>query len=200
MNQAVAAWEDFDKGTEILEGNDSAFVGLADFNIPSQTGDEFLCTSHGRPCIGVNADCTIILNIHLSTRFGANAFDRFPARSDQKPNFILRDFEHFDLRCVLGEFRAVSGQDGAHEFEDVVTSLGGAVDSILQHGKGKAREFEVQLEAGHTLCGAAQFKVHVAEVIFASDDVGEHLVAEHFRACSVEFGDESDANACNGRF
>ena len=66
--------------------------------------------------------------------------------------------------------------------------------------RGRPGEFEVQLKAGHTLCGAAQFKVHVAEVIFASDDVGEHLVAEHFRACGVKFGDESYANACNGRF
>ncbi len=155
MNQAVTAWEDFNKGTEILEGDDTTFVGLADFNIPSQTRDEFLCASHGRAGVGIDADSTIVLNIHLSTRFGANAFDGFSAWSDQKPDFILRDFEHFDLRSVGGEFRTVSGQDGAHEFEDVVTSLGGTVDGVLQHGEGKAGEFEVQLEASHTLGGAA---------------------------------------------
>ena len=79
-------------------------------------------------------------------------------------------------------------------------SLGGAVDRILQHGEGEARKFEVQLESGHTLGGAAQFKVHISEVIFATDNVGEHLVTEHFGARGIELGDESNANACDGCF
>ncbi len=44
--------------------------------------------------------------------------------------------------------------------------------------------------------GAAELEVHVAEVVFAADDVGEQRVARNY--VSAEFGDEAAADAGDG--
>ena len=36
MNQTITSGKDFDKGAEILEGDDTAFVGLADFDVSGE--------------------------------------------------------------------------------------------------------------------------------------------------------------------
>lgn len=141
MHEAIPAGKDFDKGAEIFERDDATFVGLADFNIPGQSGNEFFGASHGGAGIGVDANGAVVLNIDLRACFGADAFDGFPAGSDEEADLILRDFEHFDLGGVGGELGAMSGQDGAHEFEDVMPSFGGAVDGVLKQAEGEAGKF-----------------------------------------------------------
>ncbi len=59
---------------------------------------------------------------------------------------------------------------------------------------GHAGKLQVELEAGDAVLGAAEFEVHVAEVIFGTDDVGEQVVALHV-ALLVVLGDETDGNA-----
>ncbi len=61
---------------------------------------------------------------------------------------------------------------------------------------GIAREsfdFEVHLEGGNAVFCAADFEVHITEVVFIADDVSEHGV-------SVAFGDEAHGDACDGSF
>ena len=56
------------------------------------------------------------------------------------------------------------------------------------------------MEPSDACGGAAQFEVHVSEMVFTADDIGEHLVAEHFLASGIELGDESYADSGDGRF
>ena len=200
VNQAVATGKDFDKGAEILEGDDTAFVGLADLDIAGEAGNELFSASHGRAGVGVETNGAVVFHVHLGARFGADAFDGFATRSDEKPDLILSDFKHLDLGGVGGELVAMAGQDGGHELEDVVTSFGGAVDGVLEHRQGETGEFEIELESSDSFGGAAKFEVHIAEVVFAANDVGQHLVTEHFRARGIELGHESDTDARNGGF
>ena len=56
------------------------------------------------------------------------------------------------------------------------------------------------MEPSDACGGAAQFEVHVSEMVFAADNIGEHLVADHFGACGIEFRDESYADSGDGGF
>ena len=38
-------------------------------------------------------------------------------------------------------------------------------------------KFQIELETGDAGVGAAKFEIHVAEMIFGADDVGEQFVA-----------------------
>ena len=57
-------------------------------------------------------------------------------------------------------------------------------------------KLQVELETGDALLGAAELEVHVAEMVFAADDIGEQCVAgDHV---SAVFGDESAADSRDG--
>ena len=90
--------------------------------------------------------------------------------------------------------------DGGHELKNFVAGGGGTIDRIVEERKRQAREFEIQLESSDACGGAAQFKVHITEMVFAADDIGEHLVADHFGACGIKFRDEPDADSGDGGF
>ena len=56
------------------------------------------------------------------------------------------------------------------------------------------------MEPSDACGGAAQFEIHVSEMVFAADDIGEHLVADHFLASGIEFSNESYADSGDGGF
>jgi len=196
--QAVAAGEDLDKGAEVLDGDDAAFVGLADLDLAGEAGDELLGAGHGGAGVGVDADSAVVIHVDLGAGFGTDALDGFAAGADQQADLILRDLHHLDLRGVLGDRAARGGQDLAHKVEDLRAGVGGTVDRVLEEGERQAGELEVQLEAGDALASAAKFEVHVAEVVLGADDVGEELVTQALGAGGVVLGDEADADAGDG--
>ena len=59
-------------------------------------------------------------------------------------------------------------------------------------------KFQIELETGDTVLGAAKFEIHVAEMIFGTDDVGEQVVALQIPLLVV-LGDQADGNAGNRR-
>ena len=42
-----------------------------------------------------------------------------------------------------------------------------------------AGEFQIELKTGDARVGSAKFEIHVAEMIFGADDVGQQFVAFH---------------------
>ena len=59
----------------------------------------------------------------------------------------------------------------------------GLVDGFVEDAEREAGELEVELVAGDAFAGAAEFEVHVAEEVFAADDVEQHLVGLHRAVC-----------------
>ena len=64
------------------------------------------------------------------------------------------------------------------------------MDGFLENLQWDAGEFEIELISGDAFAGAAQFEVHVAEMVLASDDVEQRLVALEISGL-IELGDES---------
>ncbi len=135
MNETVAAWEDFDKDAEILEGNDATFVGFSDFDIPSQARDKFFGADHGWAGVSVDTYRAIVLDVDFSTRFGADALDGFATRSDEESDFVLGNLKGFDLRSVRGEFVTMRRDDGGHKLKNFVAGGGGTINRIVEKRK-----------------------------------------------------------------
>ena len=57
-----------------------------------------------------------------------------------------------------------------------------------------AGKLQVELEAGHAVVGAAQFEIHVAEMVFAPDDVGQQFVTFQLSILAM-LRDEADGNS-----
>ena len=135
MNETVAAWEDFDKDAEILEGYDATFVSFSDFDISGEARDKFFGTDHGWTGVGVDAHRAIVLDVDFGTRLGADAFDGFATGSDEESDFVLGDLKGFDLRSVGGEFVTMRRDDGGHKLKNFVTGGGGTIDRIVEKRK-----------------------------------------------------------------
>ena len=88
----------------------------------------------------------------------------------------------------------MSGKSLLHVIEDKTTVLAGIVDRDGHELVADALELEIQLESGDTDLGAAELEVHVAEVIFTTDDVGQQGVAREL-AVAVILRDETDGDA-----
>ena len=135
MNETVAAWEDFDKDAEILEGDDATFVSFSDFNIPGEARDKFFGADHCWAGVGVDTHRAIVLDVDFSTRFGADALDGFATRSDEESDFVLGNLKGFDLRGVGGKFVTMRRDDGGHKLKNFVTGGSGTIDRIVEERK-----------------------------------------------------------------
>ena len=135
MNEAVATWEDFNKGAEIFKGDHTTFVSFSDFDIPCEARDKFFGADHGWTGVSVDTHRAIVLDVDFGTRFGADAFDGFATGSDKESDFVLGNLKGFDLRSVGREFGTMRRDDGGHKFKNFVTGGGGTIDRIVEKRK-----------------------------------------------------------------
>ena len=62
-----------------------------------------------------------------------------------------------------------------------------------------AGKFEVELETGDAVIGAAQLEIHVAEMVLGADNVGKKLVTLQLSVFTM-FGDEPDRDSRDHAF
>ena len=110
----------------------------------------------------------------------------------------IADFFRIDLHGVeLGGKVAHLSFGLAHGFlhfaQNVHTRLFGLGQSNLHDFLGDALNFDVHLQSSDAVGGTGNFEVHVAQVIFVTQDVGQHREA-------VAILDEAHGDTCHVRF
>src|SRR5580765_553955 len=73
----------------------------------------------------------------------------------------------------------------------------GFLDGLGHQRMRQTAELEVELESSNALFRAGDFAVHVAVMIFPTDDVGEELIPRNFLV-GAKFGADADADAGDG--
>ena len=197
VDEPVAAWEELHEGTEVSGADDAAGVGGTHFGFGEDVADE----AHGDVerflADGVDVDGAIVFDVDFGAGLGLDAFDDLTARPDEFTDPIWWDLGAFDARGVGAEGRWLT-DGGVHHLDDVEPCFASLVDGFLEDAEGDPWEFEVQLVAGDAGFGAAEFEVHVTEVVLAAEDVDHGEVARHF-VVLVELADEADGDACDWR-
>ena len=196
MNEAVLAGEDLHEGSEVFRADDFAGVGGSDLNFCKEVADHLHRAVHAFAFDGVNMHGAVFLDVDLGAGLGLDALDDLATRSDEFADAILIDLDGFDPWGVRADFTRAS-DDAVHDFEDGGAADLGFTDAFLEDGERDAGEFQIQLVAGDAEFGAAEFEIHVTEMIFAAEDVEHREVAFH-RVAVVELRDETDADARDG--
>ena len=195
---AVFAWQDFDECAEFFDVHHGAVVGLADGEFLRHAFDDLLGAGHAVGVVRVDADAAVVVDVDVASGLGNDGFDVLSAGADDEADFVGVDFDGLNARGVRRHFGARGCDDGIHHVEHAHPEFAGLAHGFEEDGVRDAGQFEVELETGDAFAGAAQFEVHIAEVIFAAEDVGEGGVTlEHV---AFELGDESDADAGDGCF
>ena len=160
--------------------------------------DDLLGAQEAVAVVRVDVHAAVVLDVNLGAGLGHDAFDGLAARSDDEADLVGIDADGFDARRVLGELRARRGERALHDVQNLEPRVARDVDGFLHNLQADARQLEVELEAGDAARGAAELEIHVAEMIFAADDVGEERVAIQ-AAIRAELGDEAAGDAGDGR-
>ena len=144
-------------------------------------------------------DGTVVLDIDLRASLGHDALDRFAAGSDKRADFLRIDFNCLNPRRVLRKFSARCVERAAHDLENLRPRFFGALDRFGHDLVTDARKFEIELITGDAIVGAAKFEVHVAEMVFGADDVGQKLITFKLSIFAL-LRDEADRNSGNDSF
>ena len=121
-------------------------------------------------------DGAVVLDVNLGAGLGDDALDRLAAGSDERADLLRIDLDRLDARRVFAESSA-RGLSSAprHDRENLGARFFRALDRFGHDLVADAGQFQIELEAGDAVVGAAEFEIHVAEMIFGADDVGQQV-------------------------
>ena len=120
-----------------------------------------------------NSDGAVFRDIDFSTGFGSNRTDGFAAFADNVADFVLVDFHGEQARSVSGQLlRTCHGS--FHLFQDVQTRVFGLLQGNLHDFFGNTLDFDVHLQRCYAFGRTGNFKVHVAQVVFITQNVGQY--------------------------
>src|SRR5690606_34646478 len=96
------------------------------------------------------------------------------ALADHIADLVLVDLHRQHGRCVGRQLAARLGDDLVHLAEDIQAGFQRLVQSDLHDLFGDALDLDVHLQRGHALGGTGNLEVHVAQVVFVTEDVGQY--------------------------
>src|SRR5262249_59880762 len=119
----------------------------------------------------------VVLNVNLSAGLRDDALDGLTAGTDERADLLRIDFDRLNPWRVFGQFRPGLVQRTAHDVEDFRARFLRALDRFRHYFVANAGELQVELKSADACVCSAKLKIHVTEMIFRADDVGEQFVA-----------------------
>ena len=174
MYQTVFARQDVDEGAEVGQTDDLAFVDAVHFDLGGDgldAADRFL---GGVTVNGGDADGTVIIQLDVGAGLFGQGADHGTTLADDVLDLLRVDLDGVDARGEIGDLGTRSLDGFVHHFQDVQASTTSLLQGNLHDLFGDAFDLDVHLQGGHTFGGTGNLEVHVAQVIFVTQDVGQH--------------------------
>mmetsp|Transcript_3579 Transcript_3579/g.6494 ORF Transcript_3579/g.6494 Transcript_3579/m.6494 type:complete len:499 (+) Transcript_3579:537-2033(+) len=120
-------------------------------------------------------DDALVVDVDLGARDFHDLADDLAARADHFTDLVGRDLHGLDARRVLREFTRF-GHGFCHLAEDVETTGFRLLQRLFHDLLRDAGDLDVHLQGRDARFGTGNLEVHVAEVIFITQDVGQDAV------------------------
>jgi len=173
VDESILASHEVHERAEIDDVHDLAVVDLADFGFLDNAEDPLL---GGFDFINVarrDLDHAFIVDVDLGAGFSHDFADHLAAGADDVADLRLVDLDRFDARRVLGNFGAGRAQRLGHFAQDVRTASLGLFQCLGHDFLRDAGNLDVHLHGGDAVFGARNLEVHIAQVIFITQNVGQ---------------------------
>src|SRR6202012_3594956 len=115
----------------------------------------------------------VVLDVDGAARLLDDALDGLATGADDDADLIRLDLERRDARRMTIDLGARGRQRVPHAAQDVNATFARLLERLLHDGATKTRDLDVHLDRGDALLGAADFEVHIAEVILVAQDVAQ---------------------------
>src|SRR6185312_1680161 len=174
VNEAVATAEEVHEGAEIDDLHDLAAVDDADLRLRDDAADPVDRGLRGLGVDGRHLDRAVVLDVDLGTGHLADLANDLATRADDLADLVLGNVDHGDPRRVLADRIARLRHRLGHFAEDVEATLLRLRQRDLHDLRRDRGDLDVHLQRRHALRCTGDLEVHVAEVIFVAEDVGQH--------------------------
>ena len=180
MQQTVATRQNLDDRAELEQLEHRTFVNLADLDLSSQAFDAFLSPLGRLGIDGGDGDVAVVLDVDGRAGLLGNRSDGRTTLADHIADALGVDLHGVHARREVGQFGASTFHRGAHLLEDMQPAFTRLCECDLHDLFRDALDLDVHLQRSDAAVGTGHLEVHVAEVIFVAQDVGEHRKAVAF--------------------
>src|ERR1700730_3622572 len=161
VDEAIFARQHFDERAKLFDRHDAPLIGLPDLDFFRHAPNNFLRPRHCFTARRVTGDRSGVFDVNLGTGLGDDAFDRLSTRTDKRADFFRIDLDGFDPWRVFRKFGARFVECAAHDPENFRARFFRTLNRLGHNFMAYAGEFQVELEASHTVIRSAQFEIHV---------------------------------------
>ena len=191
VHQTIALAEEVHESAEIHQLHHTAGIDLAFFRLGHDRPDHVIGALDRIRVVRRDLDDAIVVDVDLGTRGFHDLADDLSARPDDFADLVGGDGQRFDLGRVFAE--ALRGRQRlVHLAQDVQAAVLGLCQRLFHDFGRDARNLDVHLQAGDAILRAGHLEVHVAQVVFVPQDVGQNGIL------AVFFQDQAHRHARNG--
>ena len=189
--QAVLTGSDLDEGTEVLDRADGPVVDATHLDLFGDgfdAGESVFTTD----LIGTRDQHLAVVG-HVDLRLGLllDRADVLSAGANQQADLFGIDLRLQDTWREIGDLTTRPTDRTEHHPQQFETGVPGSCERAANDLFVDAVDLQVELNPGDPLLGTGHLEVHIAEVIFVADDVGQqHVLAA--------FLDQTDRDSSHG--
>ena len=174
VKQTVLAREQLNDGTEIEQARHRAFIDLALFNFSSDFLDALLRGQAGFRIHRGDRHAAVVFDVDRSTGFFGDAANHSTALTDHVTDLFRIDLHRDHARSKAGQFLSTACGLRAHFIQNVLTAFVGLSQGNLHDFLVDAFDLDIHLQGGDTVFGTGHLEVHIAQVVFVTQNVGEN--------------------------
>ena len=190
VQQTVFAGQHVDECAKVQNLDNGAFVDFADFDFGCDFFDAAACFGGFVCVVACNGDGAVFGDVDLCACFFGQGADGCAAFADNVTDFFGVDFHAVQTWCKLRHFCFGFAHGFLHFAQNVHTRFFGLSQCNLHDFFGDALDFDVHLQGGNAVGCASYLEVHIAQVVFVAQNIGEHGKA-------VVFFNQTHGNASN---
>ena len=123
-----------------------------------------------------NLDDAVVVDIHLGAGHFHDFTDDFTARPDDFADLVGWNLHGLNARCVDREIAAPELSAFVHLAQDMHPPIFGLCQRFFHDLGRDTRDLDVHLQRGDTVFGARHLEVHVTQVIFVTQNVGQDRI------------------------
>ena len=172
MAKTIRSRENFDECSEIHNFSDCSVVNRSLLCFLGEFTNDFNRPQGRRLIRGRDEDGSIVLNIYICSSLFDNASNHLSTRPNDIPHTVLGNLHRHDSGRVGRNIFAWLGNHLVHLIQDMHPSVVGLRQSLSYETQLQPFDLDIHLQGGNAMTRAADFEVHISQMIFKTEDVG----------------------------
>src|SRR5690606_4045480 len=180
VHQTVSTRQNVHERTEIDDLGHLAIVDPAHFRLGHDTLDLGLGHVGSVGILTIDADSAVVLDVDLGTGFFTDLANDRTTLADNITDLLGVDLHGHIDRCLFRHLATGCTDDLVHFAENVQTAFACLIQRDFHDLFGDTGDLDIHLQRSNAIGSTSHLEVHVAQVIFITQNIGQHREAIAF--------------------